>query len=174
MKTKSIFSQLRNEHNELKELLKKAEDCSESKRSQVLEEIEEHLIPHARGEEKTLYALMRKRANEKDNSDGAELINEAYEEHRVADELMKHLKNVDPSDETWLAHLKVVKENLEHHIEEEEEDLFYKAKKLLSSDDRKGLLEAYLTEKENFSESLPTQGQIHEREISSSFQEQHP
>lgn len=169
MSQNNIFSQLKSEHEELKSLLKKAEDCSEDQRSEILEEIEKELVPHARGEEKTLYALMKERAEAKDKDESLDLVNEAYEEHRVADNLMADLKAMDVSEDTWLAHLKVIKENLEHHIEEEEDDLFPKAKKLLSEEEQNELLDAYLSEKEKFSVNLPTQGHIRERSAASSL-----
>ena len=45
---------------------------------------------------------------------------EGFEEHHVADVIVKELENVSPGDEQWAAKFKVLKENIEHHIEEEE------------------------------------------------------
>ena len=45
---------------------------------------------------------------------------EAYEEHHVVDMVMGEIETTAPSDETWMAKFMVMKENLEHHIEEEE------------------------------------------------------
>lgn len=159
----NIFKQLKTEHDQLKKLLKQAEEAAEPQRAALLEEIEQMLVPHARGEEKTLYALLYERASEEEKEDALDLTNEAYEEHRVADQLLKDLKKTDVAHETWLAKLSVIKENLEHHIKEEEEELFEKAKKLISADERSEILEAYLSAKESFESTLPTQGQISER-----------
>lgn len=163
VQNQNIFEQLKIEHQEVKSLLKKAEEATESERTALLEEIEHKLIPHARGEEKTLYALLYEKVKDSEEEEAIDLTNEAYEEHRVVDQLMADLKKTDASHETWLAKLTVIKENLEHHIKEEEEELFKKAKKFLSSEEIDELHAAYLSAKERFEESLPTQGQISER-----------
>ena len=52
---------------------------------------------------------------------------EGYEEHHVVDLLMSELERLDVTDETWGAKAIVMKENIEHHIEEEEGEMFAKA-----------------------------------------------
>ncbi len=156
-----LLSVLKAEHDELKELLHEAEDATKATRLKLLEEIEQNLVPHARGEEKTLYAILRERV--KDDEDAKDLLNEAYEEHRAVDKLLADLKKTDVDNERWLVQLTVIKENLEHHIKEEENDLFGHARALLSKDERLNLLDAYLEAKESFEDTLPTQGQISER-----------
>ena len=56
---------------------------------------------------------------------------EAYEEHHVVDTIMAELEDTPVGDETWAAKLTVMKENLEHHIEEEEDDMFKKARQVM-------------------------------------------
>lgn len=56
---------------------------------------------------------------------------EGYEEHHVVDTLMGELDDVSFDDETWGAKLSLMKENVEHHIEEEEEEMFVKAQEVL-------------------------------------------
>ena len=55
---------------------------------------------------------------------------EGYEEHHVVDLLMSELESLDVSDETWGAKAIVMKENIEHHIEEEEGEMFAKARQV--------------------------------------------
>ena len=52
---------------------------------------------------------------------------EGYEEHHVVDLLMGELERLR-RDETWGAKAKVMKENIEHHIEEEEGEMFKAAR----------------------------------------------
>jgi hemerythrin-like domain-containing protein len=155
-----LFDQLISEHEEVKQLLREAEDCEESERPDLLTQIEEALIPHARGEEKTLYAMMNQRATEEEAKD---LTAEAYEEHQMADKLLADIKATDTSDDQWLAKLKVLKENVEHHIREEESELFEKARKVFEASEFEALLTAYQNSKEQYSETLPTQNQIQSR-----------
>lgn len=159
----NIFDQLKNEHKNVKSLLTKAESCPTDERKTVLEDIEMELVPHARAEEKTLYAVLLQNAKSSSDEDAENLANEAYEEHRTVDKLMDDIKACDPKDERWIAMLKVIKENLEHHIEEEENNLFKNAKKLLSESELDEILQAYNNAKEKNKEHLPSQGQISER-----------
>ena len=53
---------------------------------------------------------------------------EGFEEHHVVDEIMSELGETDVTDETWAAKFKVMKESIEHHIEEEEGEMFPKAR----------------------------------------------
>lgn len=57
---------------------------------------------------------------------------EAKEEHRTVDSLvLPDLKGTDPTSPEFAGRVKVIKELLEHHIEEEETDMFPHAKKIL-------------------------------------------
>ncbi len=57
---------------------------------------------------------------------------EAKEEHRTVDSLvLPDLKQTDPGTLEFSGRVKVVKELLEHHIEEEEKEMFPQARKLL-------------------------------------------
>lgn len=158
----SIFSQLKSEHDQLKDLLKKTENSEPSQRAEHFSEVLNHLIPHARGEEKTLYALFRIKAQD-DSEDSLDLANEGYEEHLAADTLIEMLKQVDVSSERWIPLFKVLKENLEHHIREEENEIFKKCKKLISKQELQSVLEAYKIAKAQFETELPAQGDIAER-----------
>jgi len=158
-----IFDQLKTEHEELKDLLEKGESCEAGERKDVLSEIEKNLVPHARGEEKTLYAKLLNASKASKQESENTLTNEAYEEHRVAEELLKELKNMNAREQKWAGLFKVFKENIEHHIEEEEEDLFAAAKELLNEEELEQIYNVYCDMKSQYAEKLPTQGQISER-----------
>lgn len=164
-KDSSIFSLLKSEHEDLKKLLEKTEKSDPEDRKELLEEICSELIPHARAEEKTLYALFRLRALEED-TETLDLANEGYEEHLVADSLIENLKYLDTDDERWIPMFKVLKENLEHHIREEESEIFKGCKKLFSKEEQGLMLEAYLRSKNSFMDNLKSQAEIDEREPS--------
>lgn len=163
---KTLFDQLKQEHTEVKQLFKKAENCDPGERMELLDQIEKELVPHARAEEKTLYALMREIAEQEEEENLLDLTNEAYEEHRVVDELIKDLKACDAEDEKWPAKLKVIRENIEHHISEEENQLFDHARRLFNEGQLVRLLDAYRSSKQESMETLPTQAQIQERKPS--------
>ncbi len=164
-KDSSVFALLKAEHKDLKELLEKTEKSDPEDREECLKEVCKELIPHARAEEKTLYALFRRRALDED-TETLDLANEGYEEHLVADTLIENLKYLDTDDERWIPMFKVLKENLEHHIREEESEIFKGCKKIFSKEEQGLMLEAYLTSKKSFMDNLKSQAEIDEREPS--------
>ena len=72
-------------------------------------------------EEEIFYPALKSHPKAKD------IVLEGYEEHHVVDLLMGELESLDVSDETWGAKATVMKENIEHHIEEEEGEMFKQA-----------------------------------------------
>ena len=60
---------------------------------------------------------------------------EAYEEHALVKRLLEELASAPKDDEQWTAKFTVLKENVEHHVEEEEGEMFQKARKVLSEDE---------------------------------------
>jgi hemerythrin superfamily protein len=66
-----------------------------------------------------------------------ELIDEGIEEHHVVKTLLEECASLSPGDDTWVAKMTVVVENVEHHADEEEEKMFPKIRSSSSADDRK-------------------------------------
>ena len=146
-----IFAILKAEHLEVKKILKKAEDTSAralKTRTELFATIYEALISHAKAEELSLYACL---IEEKQFHD---LMLEAEEEHHVAERLLEEIKHTPVDDERWKAKITVLRESLEHHIEEEEEELFPKAKKVLSKEEAATLAQQFLEEKERIVEEI--------------------
>jgi hypothetical protein len=49
--------------------------------------------------------------------------------------LLKELEALPVDTEQWTAKLKVLQENVEHHVEEEEQEMFQKSREVLSEDE---------------------------------------
>jgi hemerythrin-like domain-containing protein len=60
---------------------------------------------------------------------------ESYQEHHVADQIVKELHELEKDDEKWGAKFKVLKENVAHHISEEENKLFPVARGVLEKEE---------------------------------------
>jgi hypothetical protein len=120
---------LERDHRRLEALFKKGEATTTrgtKVRRDILETLTAELVVHERIEEKVLYPALKRHA------DAREIVLEGYQEHHVADVLVRELQRMPPTDERWGAKLKVLQENIEHHIEEEEGDMFKTARSVLS------------------------------------------
>ncbi len=116
-------------HRRLEALLKQAVETdpeSLDDRRAALAQLGRELVVHEQIEEKVLYPVLKSHAEAKD------IVLEGYQEHHVADVLLKELQELPPSDERWGAKLKVLQESLQHHIQEEEGEMFKTARSVLS------------------------------------------
>ncbi len=121
---------LKQDHDTVKAILKTLDDTTEragKTRSSLFDKLKRELTIHETIEEEILYPAFQEQAKLKD------IVLEGYQEHHVVDLVMDELAELSTSDETWGAKLSVVKENVEHHIEEEEGDMFKKARQLFES-----------------------------------------
>jgi hemerythrin-like domain-containing protein len=119
---------LKDQHDEVKALFKEAEDAEEAdERRELVDEIIESLKLHTKIEEQIVYPAIR----ELDTKKAQELIDEAFEEHHVVDLVINEMsESMDVEDERFCAKITVLKELVEHHIEEEEGEMFKLAQKL--------------------------------------------
>lgn len=127
---------LERDHRLLESLLKQADETDEgsgTRRKDVLARIARELKAHELMEEKVLYPAL------KSHSEAKDIVLEGYQEHHVADLVMKELQKMPPSDERWGAKLTVLKENIEHHIEEEEGEMFKTARSIFSEEQLQAL-----------------------------------
>ena len=119
---------LKDDHRRFKKMLEEGEETTEravKTRKELLERLAADLKAHEKIEEEIFYPALQEHEKAK------EIVLEGYEEHLVADLILEELRKTDVTDERWAAKFSVLKENLEHHIEEEEEDMFKKARAVL-------------------------------------------
>lgn len=114
---------LKEDHQKVKSLFSEIEKGGSS---EIFSKIEEELKVHMDAEEKFLYPSL-----EKHDKEMREKTLEAFEEHHVAKQSIKEIAKVSQSDERWKAKVSVLKEMIDHHVEEEEKQLFPMAKKAL-------------------------------------------
>jgi hemerythrin-like domain-containing protein len=123
---------LKQDHKLVKDLLEQlAESTTRAvkKRSDLLRQIHANLKAHTTIEEEIFYPAF-KAAGKKEEE---KMYFEALEEHRAAEDLvLPDLMKTNPATEQFSGRAKVLKELIEHHIEEEEQEMFKDAKKLLS------------------------------------------
>ncbi len=161
MSAHNIIDLLKDEHAVVKKLFGIAADSQDSERKDVLRLLKLELVTHARGEEKTVYSMLRLQLNQEHAAaEDILILNEAVEEHRLIDQLIQELEATGTSDERWMARLHVLRENVEHHIKEEEKDLFKLLKEHFSDERLVTLRSDYESAKEKYTEFLPSQTQI--------------
>jgi hemerythrin superfamily protein len=149
-----LYKLLQEDHKKVKSLLKELEDTTEKAektRDRLIREVEMELSIHSEAEEKFFYPRLQGMSETKD------LAYEAIEEHKVVKTLLTELVSEPKGTAEWTAKLAVLKENVEHHIEEEEGALFPKAKRALSNEDADMICDAVMAFKEEHAE-VETEG----------------
>lgn len=123
------LARLEHDHRELEAILEaglKEDAASGDSRRGLLGTLAALLKTHEVMEEQVLYPALKAHPEAKD------IVLEGFEEHHVANVVVEELKALSPSAERWGAKWKVLKESIEHHIEEEEGDMFKTARKVFS------------------------------------------
>lgn len=100
-------------------------------KGKIARELFGELAAHEGMEEEVFYPALRRRVSEKVE----DTVKEGIQEHHVADLLVDELRPMNPEDEAFDPKFTVLRENVEHHLEEEEEGLLPKARKVFSREE---------------------------------------
>ncbi len=128
----NAFTLLKNDHEKVAGIMDKIEGTTEralKTREELFAQLKTELDIHAKIEETIHYPVLEKAEESRD------ITLEAYEEHRLVKQLLAELEAEAKDDEKWTAKFTVLKENVEHHVEEEEGEMFKKARKVLSDEE---------------------------------------
>ncbi len=123
---------LKDDHQKMRKLLDELESTTErgvKTREELFAQIKGELTVHEVIEEEIFYPALKEHPKAKD------IVLEGYEEHHVVDTVMAELEDLPVDDESWGAKAKVMKENVEHHMEEEEGEMFQKARQVFDKDE---------------------------------------
>jgi hemerythrin-like domain-containing protein len=126
------MSLLKEDHRKVKKMLAELESTTErgvKTREELFTKLKQELVVHEAIEEEIFYPALKEHPKTK------EIALEGYEEHHVVDTVMAEIEGVAYDDEKWGAKFTVMKENLEHHIEEEEGEMFKQAKQVFDEDE---------------------------------------
>ena len=127
---------LKNDHKTVKGLFAKFDklgDRAVKSKREIVDKIIEELSIHAAIEEQVLYPAVREALPDVEDD-----ILESLEEHHVVKWTLSELESLSPDHERFKAKVTVLKESVEHHIEEEEDEWFPKVREALG---RKSLQE---------------------------------
>ena len=125
------FTLLKNDHEKVSGIFAKLEETTEraeKTREELFTQLKQELDIHAHIEETIFYPALKQEAETRD------VTLEGFEEHHVIKTLLKELEGMSVGSEQWTAKLKVLKENVEHHVGEEEGEMFKGAREVLSKE----------------------------------------
>jgi hemerythrin-like domain-containing protein len=128
----NAFQLLKEDHQKVSGIFQQLEpttERAEKTRTELFARLRNELDVHARVEEAIFYPAIKQAAETR------EIVLEGFEEHHVIKMLLKELEAVPVDTEQWAAKLKVLQENVEHHVEEEEGEMFQKARQVLSEEE---------------------------------------
>ncbi|WP_437733148.1 hemerythrin domain-containing protein [Sorangium sp. So ce1335] len=146
---------LKEQHQEVDELFERMSQAGDDEIDALRDELVAKLVSHTAIEEEILYPESREVLG------ASPLIPTSYEEHSLVSIMLQKLLSTEPGDESFHARLGVLKELVQHHVQEEEQELFPKLESAMGAERLEQLgdrLEARFTQvREGNVEALLTQ-----------------
>ena len=124
----NAFELLKEDHKRVAAIFEKLEPTTEralKTREELFAKLKNELEAHTQIEEQIFYPALKQEEETRD------ITLEGIEEHHVVKTLLEEMEAMPVDSEEWTAKLSVLKENVEHHVEEEEDEMFPKARKVL-------------------------------------------
>ena len=138
---------LKQDHDKVDRLFQKVKATDEDEHQELFEKIKQELEVHTHIEETIFYPKIKE---EKELED---IVLEGIEEHHQAKMFLRELSNLADDSEKFEPKLKVLMEDIEHHVQEEEGQMFPKIEKLFDRATLEDLGKQMEEEKKNFKKS---------------------
>jgi hemerythrin superfamily protein len=139
-----ILDTLQMEHDEVQELLQQLTGSDNGREQKALvAKVKQALVPHTKAEEKVVYDAVLALKGKDAKIDG----NEGYLEHSLASETLKKLDKLTANTPEFKATAKVLKELVDHHIQEEERNIWSQVKENFSGEQRERMNRDFLAAK---------------------------
>lgn len=146
-----VISVLKLDHRKVKELFKQIEGASPravKTKERCFLQIKTELSLHAHAEEEILYPRVKDISSIRHNGF------EADEEHALVKQLLSEIDGLEAGSEHWGAKCKVLKDLVEHHVEEEEGEIFPALRSALTTKDLQQMGEAVLDFKDRLTSTM--------------------
>jgi hemerythrin superfamily protein len=130
MPKQDAIALLKSDHATVKKMFEKEGKLTKKdsqKKASLFNQIKAALEVHAAVEEEIFYPAVKQARSEHVKDE----VREAYEEHKQIKSLLAQVSSITPEDETYDMKIKVLKEDVEHHVKEEEGEMFPDAKRFL-------------------------------------------
>ncbi len=139
---------LTEDHNKVRKLFGKVKASdSNSEKNKLFKQIKQELEVHTHIEEKIFYPKVR------ENKEIEDIVMESLQEHHHVVVLMREIENLSDDSEKLEPKMKVLMEDVEHHVQEEEGEMFPKVEENFSDSELEKLGEKLEQEKENYKKS---------------------
>ena len=128
----NAIEMLKQQHREVDDLFEEFEGAgvgAKKTKSKICMQIADALAVHAELEEQIFYPEAKQASNKVED-----LLREAVEEHLSVKRLLADIMAAGLDDPQLDAKVSVLKEQVQHHVEEEEKELFPKVKKACSAE----------------------------------------
>ncbi len=156
---RDILKTLQKEHDVLRDLFSEINattDRAKKGRTQLLESIEDNLLPHAKWEETVFYPAFAERADREGLKTHAEAV---LEHHAVEKVVMPEVHAAAVDSPQFAGRVKVFGELIDHHAREEESTMFKLARSLFNADELAELDEQYEEWKQSGAASVAIAGE---------------
>lgn len=111
---------LKEDHRRVDRLFKKVRDTPKGEHPALFKQIKAELDVHAHIEEAAFYPALEA----KGDKELTDITREGIEEHRQVKMFLKELDGMTAGNKQFEAKLKVLMEDVEHHVKEEEDEMF--------------------------------------------------
>ncbi len=139
-----IFQQIHEDHLEVSRLIDQLRMQPDRNPNQAVQQLKDLLLPHAKTEELTLYALLL-------NHDEARAhVLKATEEHGVMEAMLEMFGDARNNPDRLLAKLTVLEDLIQHHVDQEESRTFSMARSLLTDQQIQDLSRRFASDKESY------------------------
>src|SRR4028119_1437703 len=139
---------LKNDHREVNTLFGKVKATEdEQEKRELFLQIKTELDTHTHIEETIFYPKLREKEELKD------ITLEGIEEHHQAKMFLRELANLSDNSEKFEPKLKVLMEDITHHVQEEEGEMFIDVQKVINEAELERLGAEMEKEKQNFKKS---------------------
>jgi hemerythrin superfamily protein len=135
---------LKADHKKVNHLFGQVKATEEGEHREIFEQIKQELEVHTHIEETIFYPKMKE---EKELED---IILEGIEEHHQAKIFLRELSNLTEDSEKFEPKLKVLMEDITHHVQEEEGEMFPKIEEIFDETTLQELGAQMEKEKQNF------------------------
>lgn len=134
-----IYEALKKDHEEVGALLDELVSLRDDDdyRFVIIEEIRNHLIPHARAEESVFYNTLRAVNADK------KVVFHGFQEHLEAETLLRTLQVMDKLNLEWKPIAEKLREAILHHVKEEESEIFAEARAAFTAEEAEAMGEAF-------------------------------